>query len=189
MGNRWPILILVVILVVLGLISCQTDVSAKYEPVANPMDLDVRFAEPTWGGERIPFNQQCRKLGGNGATPGLVVFNIHPGANALILEFSDRDDPKMDNGGLGIIGYEITPGVQAANVPSVPGDTKELKPPFFVVAKPRKSTSDDKGVYLPPCSDVRNHVYYVTVRAVFQAKKSGEKNQMLGQGKLVMGRY
>jgi phosphatidylethanolamine-binding protein (PEBP) family uncharacterized protein len=187
MGKAWPVLI-AGLLAALVLISCQTDVASKYEPAARLMRLDVRFAEPIWGGEKIPFNQQCRRLGGRGASPGLVVFNIPPEANALLLEFSDQDDPKMDNGGHGVIGYMIPPGTRAATIPSISGETKELKEPFFVVTKPRKS-GNGRGVYLPPCAEERDHLYYVTVMAVFKAQKSGEKNQLLGQGKLVMGRY
>ena len=188
MGVRWTFLV-TALLIIPGLVACRTDVASKYEPVASPIRLDVRFAEPTWGGEKIPYNQQCRRLGGRGASPGLVIFNIPPEANALILEFSDQDDPKMDNGGHGVIGYSIPLGTRAATIPSISGETRDLEEPFFIVARPRKSGGDDRGAYLPPCSDERNHRYYVTVRAVYKAKKSGEKNQMLGMGKLVMGRY
>ena len=88
--------------------SCVT--TGKYKPVANLVNLEVSFADSIWDGKRVPTGQQCNKFGGTGSTPRLIVKNIPPEANTIIMEFSDRDYPPMDNGGHGKIGYKISQG-------------------------------------------------------------------------------
>ena len=108
-------------LVTAGLCACVT--SGKYKPVSDLATLEVAFADAAWNGKTVPKGQQCRRFGGNGATPALAVGNLPAEANAIILEFSDRDVPKMDNGGHGKIGYRIPSGAGKVVIPSVPGHT------------------------------------------------------------------
>ena len=70
--------------------------------------LNLSFADAEWDGKIIPKGQQCKEVGGNGASPRIRVNNIPSGANKLILEFSDANYYPCDNGGHGIISYQIS---------------------------------------------------------------------------------
>jgi hypothetical protein len=90
------------------LAACVT--TEKYKPVSNLVTLEVSFADPLWDGKSIPEGQQCNAYGGHGATPRLTVKNIPSGTNVIIMEYSDRSWPQMDDGGHGKIGYRIPLG-------------------------------------------------------------------------------
>ena len=51
--------------------------------------LDVSFADASWTGKKIPKGQHCRKFGGDGATPELMVSGIPEGTTAILVEFND----------------------------------------------------------------------------------------------------
>ena len=54
--------------------------------------LDAKFADQSWDGVKVPTGQQCQKFGGtNPATPKLIISEIPPESNALVLEYSDRN--------------------------------------------------------------------------------------------------
>ena len=102
-------------------------------PGAQAADLQVSLADPAWDGKKIPKGQQCTKFGGKGATPALRVENIPVGANAVIVEFNDRNyQPLSWNGGHGKIGFWVPEGASSAVLPSVPGETKDLPEGSFV---------------------------------------------------------
>lgn len=101
---------------------------------ANPVKLDVSFADPIWDGNTVPNGQQCQRFGGNPSTPRLIVKSIPAGSNAIIMEYSDRDWPPMDEGGHGKIGYRIPKGTTETVIPPVPGHTFDLPEGFFLVA-------------------------------------------------------
>lgn len=86
--------------------------SSPYRSVDTPARLEVVFADAAWDGKTVPAGQRCRWAGGNGATPPLRVTHIPAGANALLVEFSDRSYVLMDHGGHGVIGLWLARAVQ-----------------------------------------------------------------------------
>lgn len=136
--------------------------------------LNVSLAEPTWNGTHLPEGQQCQRFGGEDPhSPALQVTNIPKDANALILEFSDRDVARMDKGGHGKVGYRLD-GAEEVTVPAVPGHTDTLPEPFFVVEMHQAPRWDVAGAYLPPCSGGRGNNYFIDVKAV----KLGDDQQV-----------
>ena len=120
---------------------------------AQAADLQVTFGDPAWDGKKIPKGQQCTKFGGKGATPALRVENIPAGANAVIVEFNDRNyQPLSWNGGHGKIGFWISEGASSAMLPSVPGETGNLPEGSFVEKRNRATGGYARPGYLPPCS-------------------------------------
>lgn len=149
-------------------------------------DLQVTFTDPVWDGVTVPKGHQCHKFGGTHGSPALRVSGIPEGANALILEFSDRSYSPMDNGGHGKVGYEFDAGSTTVAVPSVPPHTFDLPAGFWTVAAHGAPKWDKPGAYLPPCSGGKGNEYYVTVKAVV---RKGESVQALAQTALEMGRF
>ncbi|MEW5722970.1 MAG: hypothetical protein AB1896_07670 [Thermodesulfobacteriota bacterium] len=139
--------LLLVVITMTGL-GCVT--GGVYRPADKVAALEVAFADPAWNGQKVPDGQQCRRFGGQGATPGLIVRNIPAGANAVILEFSDKNVAKMDHGCHGRIGYLIPPGTTEVALPPVPGHTFELPQGFFLVQAHCAPSWDKAGAYLPP---------------------------------------
>ncbi len=108
--------------------------TGKYKPVADMGNLEVSFADSLWNGQKVPAGQQCNRFGGKGSTPQLMVKNIPPNANALIMEYSDSDYMPMDNGGHGKMGYKIFASSNQVTIPSVQGHTFDLPEDFFLVS-------------------------------------------------------
>lgn len=163
--------------------------SSGYAPVERPATLQVAFADPQWDGRTVPVAQRCRWAGGNGSTPLLRVSGIPAGANALLVEFSDRSYFLMDHGGHGKLGLWLTPGQSSVTVPSVAGESLDLPAGMFVERKHQGWLRGDGGAYLPPCSGGRGHSYYATVKAVYKASAAGEQSRLLGERTIEMGRY
>ena len=153
------------------------------------VQLKVSFADSAWNGEKIPDGQQCSKFWGKGATPALRVENIPAGANAIIVEFNDRDYPPLsDDGGHGKIGFWISEGSSSALLPSVPGETDSLPSGNFV-EEPNQATDDYAAPgYLPPCSGGNDHAYFAEVKAVRKMKGAG-KPTVLATTKIELGSY
>lgn len=136
--------------------------------------MEVKLADPEWNGEEVPEGQQCQRFGGrNPQSPRLEVENIPPEADVLLLEFSDRDVPIMDQGGHGKVAYRLN-GENSVTVPPVPGHSEELQEPFLVVVPHKAPQWDRPGAYLPPCSGGKGNDYFVDVKAV----KLDEKQQV-----------
>lgn len=152
-------------------------------------DLDASFADPAWDGKKIPKGQQCTKFGGGGGTPALRVENIPAEANAVIVEFNDRNyQPLSWDGGHGKIGFWIEAGSTAATLPSVPGETKDLPEGSFVEKRNRATGAYARPGYLPPCSGGRGHRYFAVVKAVNKVEGK-RKPEVLAEAKLQLGRY
>lgn len=152
--------------------------------------LEVSFLDSLWDGKTIPDGQQCERFDGdNPSTPRLLVKGIPAGANVIIMEFSDRSYPPMDDGGHGKIGYRIAEGTTEVSLPSVPGHTFNLPENFFTVSDHQAPDYDTEGAYLPPCSGGRGNSYYVTIKAAYQASAKKKKFKVLGQAVLELGRY
>jgi len=171
-------------LLLLALSGCTT----KYAPVKDMAALEVKFADPLWDGVKVPALQQCNRFGGQAETPRLTISNIPGEANAVIMEYSDRDDLQMNNGGHGKIGYTIAADSGAVTTPAVKGHSFELPENVFLVSAHANPGWDKAGAYMPPCSGGRGNRYYVTVKAVYEAPE-GEQSKLLGQGKLELGKY
>lgn len=138
---------------------------------ANAYALDVELADAAWNGDKVPSGQQCQKFGGiNPVTPKLSVSDIPAGTDTIVLEYSDRDSQKMNNGGHGRMSFEIKTGSSMVEIPSVSGHTFDIPALFKIIEAHRSPGWDKAGAYMPPCSGGKGHEYYVTVKAV-----SGEK--------------
>lgn len=165
---------------VVTLSACSDNISVR--------NLSVSFIEPTnWGSKNFPSAQICRQEGGRGTTPPLAVRGIPEEANLLILEISDVDDPALQDGGLGKLGFYHTEGASRATLLPVPGETFVLPP--YVFEEKASLSSTHKWPYMPPCR-VRDHVYRAVVKAV---RRTGsfdkQKTDVYGIGDISLGRY
>jgi len=149
--------------------------------------LEVSLADPAWDGKEIPVGQQCQKFDGEGSTPILAVQHIPDGANAVVMEYSDRTYQPMDSGGHGKFGYRIPPGSSTVSIPSVTGHTFDLPDGFFLIEAQRAPTWDKEGAYLPPCSGGKGNDYYVTVKAVKEI--DSKIREVLGEVEVALGKY
>ncbi|AKH21593.1 hypothetical protein [Sedimenticola thiotaurini] len=148
---------------------------------SNVFALDVRFANDTWNGVKIPEGQQCQKFGGNNpATPKWLVSDIPAGSDSILFEYSDRDSEKMNNGGHGRIQYRLDATDQPLEIPSVPGHSFDLPQGFSLVEAHRSPGWDKAGAYMPPCSGGKGHAYYVTVKTLQGDKVTAETVIELG---------
>lgn len=154
---------------------------------ADNKPLDVSLADPAWNGKLVPAGQQCGKFGGKGATPLLSIRQIPEGANAVVMEYSDRSYQPMDNGGHGKIGFRIQPDSTTVNIPSVAGHQFDLPDDFFLIEAHQAPTWDKEGAYLPPCSGGKGNDYYVTVKAVKEV--DGDIQEVLGEVEVALGKY
>ncbi len=162
--------------------------AVKYKAVENLAAVDVAFANSLWDGKKVPDGQQCNKFGGDAQTPELLISNIPTNANAVIMEYSDRDASHMDNGGHGKVGYRLAENTQKVSVPAIKGHTFDLPEGFFLVKAHANPAWDKAGAYMPPCSGGRGNRYYVTVKAVYDAPE-GQESLLLAKGKLELGKY
>lgn len=155
---------------------------------AGAAKLTITLTDPAWNGFQIPAGQQCSKFGGKGATPALRIGNIPAGANAIFVEFNDRDyQPLSDDGGHGKIGFWIGKGAKSADLPAVPGETDEMPKGAFLEERNRATGSFATGGYLPPCSGGNGHVYFADIKAVKKAE--GERPKVLAETRFLLGRY
>lgn len=162
--------------------------SVQYQQVEHMATIKVEFVDPQWNGKLVPEGQQCNKFGGQGSTPELRISNIPREANAIIMEYSDKDARSMDNGGHGKLGYRLEAETRQVTIPPVEGHSFEL-PDYFFLVKPHANPAWDlPGAYLPPCSGGKGNRYYVTVKVVYMAPE-GEQSLLLGHAKLNLGRY
>jgi len=129
--------------------------------------IEVSFADPLWNGVLVPEGQQCQKFGGNNpSTPEWRITDIPAGSDLIVLEYSDRDSKRMDNGGHGQMSFAIDATTQAINIPSVAGHSFTLPPKFTMIEAHRGTGWDIDGAYMPPCSGGKDHAYYVTIKIV-----------------------
>jgi hypothetical protein len=115
------------------------------------------------------------------------VEGIPAGADALVLEFSDKDYAPLSRGGHGKIGFVIAPGAARAEVPAMPGETFTLPEGFFHIDGHHGWS--DAGAHLPPCSGGQSHKYFVTVKAVQRDPANAKAYKELASTQLVLGFY
>jgi len=150
---------------------------------ANAFALDAQFADKAWGGSNIPEGQQCQKFGGiNPATPKLTVSDIPAGSDSIVLEYSDRDYKKMDDGGHGKMSFTLNSTDSKVQIPSVPGHSFSLPAGFTIIEEHRSPGWDKAGAYMPPCSGGKGHAYYVTIKAL-------KGDEVTATTQLEMGKY
>lgn len=157
---------------------------------ATAQELKASLADPAWSGDGIPEGQQCQRFGGTDPkSPTVRVENIPAGAEAIILEFSDRSFARMDEGGHGKIGYKLSgENKDAVTIPSIPGHTEELPDGFFVAQVHRAPGWDKAGAYLPPCSGGRGNDYFIDIKAV-ELEGDNEVEEILGETSVKMAKY
>lgn len=144
--------------------------------------LDVKLADKAWDGVKIPEGQQCQKFGGvNPSTPKWIVSDIPAGSDAIILEYSDRDSERMNNGGHGKMRFAINSTAKKVELPSVPGHTFEIPAGFTMIEAHRGPGWDKEGAYMPPCSGGKGHAYYVTIKTLKGDKVTAETIKEMGK--------
>lgn len=152
--------------------------------MAQDVPLTVTFADPAWTGETVPEGQHCALQGGSGATPALHVAGVPDGTTTIEVAFNDETYTPMDDGGHGILHFEVTPENHEVDLASVPGNTAEGLPEGVTVATAARGEGDYASAgYLPPCSGGQGNTYTATVRAL-----NGD-SQVLGQGEISLGTY
>lgn len=157
---------------------------------ASAAELTVAFADPAWTGDRIPEGQHCKKFGGNGATPPLIVSGIPAGANAIVVEFNDKSFSKLSSGGgHGKIGFLIPDGATEATLIAVPGGTDDLPEGTWLVKKNRATGGWRSKGYLPPCSGGKRNTYAADVIAVIIDPASMEVQEELAETTIRLGKY
>jgi len=173
----------------LALAACQTT-GTTYKAVSDPLPkLDVSFASTAWDGKSVPKDGICQVNGGKGDTPELMVSGIPAGANAIVVEFSDRSYAPHDNGGHGKIGYDIAAGTSKVTLPKVPGMTDKGLPVGTWIEMNNVSVRDPAPGYRGPCSGGRGNTYEADVKAVVKPAKEGEEGKLLAKGRIRLGIY
>ncbi|WP_236546697.1 hypothetical protein [Psychromonas sp. L1A2] len=142
-----------------------------------------------WDGVKIPVEQQCDKFGGEStAMPNLHVMDFPSGSDSIVLEYSDRDSKKMDNGGHGRMSYSIDAMSKVVDIPSVPGHSFYLPIKFTIIEAHRGAGWDKEGAYMPPCSGGNNHAYYVTIKTI-KTIKTMKGNMVTAKTVLAIGKF
>jgi hypothetical protein len=164
-----------------------TGCGTGYKPVANLASMDVSFGDKTWDGVTVPKNQECRRDGGQGASPLLIVKNIPIGTNAILVEFNDASfHPLSTGGGHGAIWVKVS-GENEITIPSVPSETSNI--PAGVYSEHFHRGRMTSGAYLAPCSGGRGNSYFADVKAVYKAKDKSEESKLLGKSRIELGKY
>ncbi|MFV0662623.1 hypothetical protein [Denitromonas sp.] len=160
-----------------------------YRPVSDQLpSLTVAFADSAWTGNAIPNEGVCSNFGGKDMSPALKVSGIPAGANAIIIQFNDRDyGPLSSGGGHGTLGYWVTG--TSATLPAVKGFGTDVPDGVFIEAPAYGTGAYRSPGYLAACSGGRGHTYEAVIKAVYKAKKSGEESRLLAESVLAIGRY
>jgi len=186
---RFAALVNLALLGLFGLLSVSCGVS-NYEKAASVATLDLNFGDQAWTMNKIPAGQQCKKFGGNGSSPEIVVHHIPKDANAVIVEFSDRSWFPMNHGGHGKLGIRLAANQTEVTIPSVHAETFDLpdNANLFIYSAHRGGRGAP-GAYLPPCSGGRGNKYYADVKAVKQLGEDWGKLELVAENSLFLGSY
>jgi hypothetical protein len=145
--------------------------------------LTLKFIDPAWDGQTVPADQHCPLQGGHGATPPIEVSGLPDGTTMVNVAFNDETYQPMNNGGHGIIGFDVTPQNGTADLPSVPGNSADLPAGAHVVTAARGTGDYASPGYLPPCSGGNGNLYTATVTALDASGKE------LASGRIELGHY
>lgn len=148
-------------------------------------DLSVEFSDSKWDGITVPRDEVCSNYNvQSGSTPALKVSNIPQNTTKIIFTYSDKTFTKMDNGGHGVIAFNLKENTKEVNVPALEGETFELIKGFEIVsAHTGTRFKKTAGAYLAPCSGGKGNTYIVDINAVDSSNKSLAKTQ------LVLGKF
>lgn len=174
----------VLLTMLVGLTGC-----IKNEVKPNMTKLSVNFADSKWNSEKVPSDEVCSDFNLKGAkSPRLLITNLPKRTNKIILTFSDDTFSGMNNGGHGVISYEITGYKKSIVIPSISSETFTLAKNFKSV-KSHRGTQWGKtaGAYLAPCSGGRGNTYSVKIEAIHDFNIKDKKPLLLGSDSLVMG--
>ncbi len=135
---------------------------------SNIPKLGLSLTDSAWNGTVLPKGQECKKNGGNGATPAMNVTNVPKDTVQFHVAYSDVSWEGGKGGFHGIIGHSHTGGNQASLI-SVPGDIDKNFPTGTSLVKDNqgfKGWAIHKG-YMPPCSvKGKTHKYEAEVSAI-----------------------
>ena len=148
-------------------------------------DLKVEFTDSKWDGVTVPKDEVCSNYNVEaGSTPSLKISNIPESTVKIVFTYNDKTFVKMDNGGHGILAYNIETSTKEIEVPSLQGETFDL-PDGFEVVSAHTGTRFKKipGAYLAPCSGGKKNTYTININAVDSSNKS------LASTELVLGKY
>jgi len=147
--------------------------------------LSVQFVDTKWDGITVPKDEVCSNFNIKaGSTPPLKISNIPENATKLIFTYSDKTFTKMDNGGHGVIAFNLAKNTKEVIVPAQQGETFELKEGFEVVnAHTGTRFKKTPGAYLAPCSGGKGNTYQVTISAV------DSSNKPLASTDLTLGKF
>ncbi|WP_375723339.1 hypothetical protein LXN10_12545 [Arcobacter sp. KX21116] len=148
-------------------------------------DIEVSFTDKKWDGKVIPLDEVCSNYNVEaGSTPGLYIENLPDGAKKVILKFNDKTFTKMDNGGHGILSFDIEEDVTNVEIPPQIGETFELDEGFSVVnAHTGTRFGKQEGAYLAPCSGGKGNTYTVDISIL------NSDGKVLASKELVLGKY
>ena len=152
-------------------------------PALAQSPLTVAFADSAWTGDKVPAGQHCALQGGTGATPALTVSGIPDGTRQITVAFNDETYQPMNDGGHGVIGFDVAATGGEATLPSVPGNSAELPAGAHVVTAARGTGDYASPGYLPPCSGGSGNTYSATLNAL------DSSGTVLASGKITLGKY
>jgi len=149
--------------------------------------LTVRFADATWDGATIPRVGMCRRCGGEGMSPALLVAGVPTGAEALIVEFDDLSfEPLARFGGHGTLRVDCR-GATEVRVPSVVEGTMSM-PDGVRIERPHRAPVATPDGYLGPCAcDGSRNLYQATVKAVVLDPSPKRDHRVLSVARLRLG--
>ncbi len=162
---------------------------SDYSQAESIRKLSANLSDSQWKGGLIPPGQQCKKFGGQGASPAITVANIPETAEAVIVEFSDRSWFPMNHGGHGKLGISLNPGQQTITIPSVPGESLVLPNERLFIFHAHRGGRGQPGAYLPPCSGGRGNQYFADIKAVRKLNLEQETAELLAEESLFLGSY
>lgn len=148
-------------------------------------DLKVDFLDKKWDGVNIPRDEVCSNYNIEaGSTPSLRISNIPSNGSKIIFTYNDKTFKQMDNGGHGIISYDIPKNSTTIEIPSLIGESFELKDGFKIVqAHTGIRFNKTAGAYLAPCSGGKNNTYSVNINIVDYTNKS------IAVTELILGKF
>ncbi|MGB9150297.1 MAG: hypothetical protein WCB36_08625 [Burkholderiales bacterium] len=153
---------------------------------AQTAPLSVSFADTAWDGLNVPAGQHCAKHGGHGVSPALKISQIPVHANRIIVAFSNGAYKKLDDGGHGIIGVQISPGTATVQFPSIAENTIDMPKDVYIVSAQKGDWGKEGAAYMAPCSGGKGSRYYATVRAVNEIDGAVTE---LGKTDIELGKY
>ncbi|MBF0187112.1 MAG: hypothetical protein HQL50_04220 [Magnetococcales bacterium] len=175
---------LLIILLAIFLTACIAP-----EPVSQNLPrLRVQFDGTGWNGIAIAQENRCRADGGRGLSPSFKVSRLPVGTNAILVRYNNEDNRKLENGGLGEIGFKVDMEETSAVTVAIPEGTDTL--PDSVWIEIHNRWGDMQGIgYRAPCSGGKGDRYSASVLALKTFRQTGVPPKILAQGSIFLGRW